>query len=695
MKQLEIPNTETSPKFNFQLKFIIAAVWVAAVSGLFLTLFHSYLLFHSLAELFGILVAFSVFILAYHTRRFPENSLLLFIGVSLLFVGFLELLHLLSYPGMGVFPEFGPNLSTQLWMAAGYLKSISFLAAILLLRHKLKSGMIFGGFIMLAAFLLLSIFYWKIFPSCHLEGKGLTILYKASVYIISTIILLALLLLNAKRAYLSNRVFRLLATSMVCAIGAEMTLTFHLHLHGLMNLVGHLFKIASYYLIYKAVIETGITMPYELLFRDLKLKEEKLQDAQDVLSERFVVRTKELALTETKLKSEISQKRQLEAQLFQSQKMEAIGRLAGGIAHDFNNLLMVILGFGDLALTKVRDKLAPHDELEEIIKAGNQAAALTRQLLAFSRRQILSPRSVNLTDVLDDMKKMIRRIIGEDIEITAKLSPTLWKVRVDPGQMEQIIMNLVVNARDAMPGGGKLTLETRNIHLNDDYAALHTEAKTGPHVMIAISDTGEGMDEETQSHIFEPFFTTKRLGKGTGLGLSTVYGIVKQSNGNIWVYSEPGRGTTFKIYFPRDEEADVSKMESRQLSKASAGSETILLVEDNDPVRELASRVLREKGYTLLMVGSGEEALKVSEQYSGNIHLMLTDIVMPGINGKVLADHLHPIRPEMRVVFMSGYTEETIAHHSILDSDVTYLQKPFMPGQLLSAIRAALDSPPR
>ncbi|MCG2777425.1 MAG: PAS domain S-box protein [Desulfobacterales bacterium] len=389
---------------------------------------------------------------------------------------------------------------------------------------------------------------------------------------------------------------------------------------------------------------------------------------------------------------DITDHKKLEAQLQQAQKMEAIGTLAGGVAHDFNNLLTSILGNAELALMDLGKDNPLYESLKEIIKAGNSAASLTRQLLAFSRKQILQPVVLNLNTVTADIDKMLRRMIGEDIELKTLLEPDLGNVTSDPGQIEQVLINLAANARDAMPQGGKLTIETANVDLEEDYFVNHgVVAVPGPYVMLAVSDTGCGMDKETQSRIFEPFFTTKEKGKGTGLGLSTVYGIVKQSNGYVWVYSEPGRGTTFKIYLSRVKgEAVLLKKEKGPTEKLK-GSEAVLIVEDDAALRNLAQKTLHLYGYSVLEAENGEEALRVSKEHEGPIHLMITDVVMPKMCGKETAERLQPLYPQMKVIYMSGYTDNAIAHHGVLEPGLNFLEKPFTPQGLVRRVREVLD----
>ena len=388
---------------------------------------------------------------------------------------------------------------------------------------------------------------------------------------------------------------------------------------------------------------------------------------------------------------DISEQKKLEAQLSQAQKMEAIGVLAGGVAHDFNNLLTVIIGYAQLALMNVIKDQSLRERIEEIKKAGEKAASLTRQLLAFSRKQIITPRVLDLNELLTGIEKMLGRLIPEDVELLTIPEPALWQVEVDSGQIEQVIMNLAVNARDAMPQGGKLTIETANADLDENYLREHgIEETPGPYVMLAISDTGSGMDKETQEHIFEPFFTTKEVGKGTGLGLSTVYGIVKQSNGFIWVYSEPGKGTTFKVYLPKVK-GDVEPEEKEQTSVDDlGGSETVLIVEDDNRLLKFAQKVLQSYGYRILAAENGEEALKIGKEHEGPIHLMITDVVMPKMGGREAAELLHHY-PQMKVIYMSGYTDNAIVHHGVLAPGLNFLQKPFSPEGLARKVREVLD----
>ena len=388
---------------------------------------------------------------------------------------------------------------------------------------------------------------------------------------------------------------------------------------------------------------------------------------------------------------DITERRTLEQQFRQAQKMEAIGRLAGGIAHDFNNLLMVISGYTQMLLDQLEGESPLRKAATEIEKAADRAASLTRQLLAFSRKQVLSPKVLDLNALVLDNLKMLPRLLGEDIEVVNVPAGDLGRIKADPGQLAQVILNLAVNARDAMPHGGRLILETANARLDESYTQRRTSMPAGEYVVLSISDTGLGMDAETQSHIFEPFFTTKGQ-QGTGLGLSTVYGIVKQSGGYIWVYSEPARGTTFKIYFPRVVEAELPAEAEASAKKAAGGKETILLVEDEATVRELVRRFLERHDYSVLEAENGRAALDIVTQYTGRIHLLVTDIIMPDMNGRELARRLLRLRPGTPVLYMSGYTERTIQQNGELEPGLAFLQKPFTEQTLTEKVRAVLES---
>jgi PAS domain S-box-containing protein len=389
---------------------------------------------------------------------------------------------------------------------------------------------------------------------------------------------------------------------------------------------------------------------------------------------------------------DVTERKHLEDQFRQAQKMEAVGRLAGGVAHDFNNLLMVIGGYAEI----LRDRCAADESLrkdvDEILRATERATTLTRQLLAFSRRQVLELKVLNLNDVVADVEKLLRRLIGEDIELVTRLAPHLGSVKADPSQIEQVLMNLAINARDAMPRGGRLLIETSNVQVDAEFARRHVGLQPGAWVTISVTDTGRGMDADTLAHVFEPFFTTKEKGAGTGLGLATVYGIVKQSGGYISMYSEPGQGTTFTVYLPRTDQTVGAETSVRPAPTANGGRETILLVEDEAGVRDLSAEILRAKGYTILAAANADEALNLAGQHPGTIHLLLTDVVLPGMRGVELAEHLGALRPGIKVVYMSGYTEDAFLHQGDLPPGTAFLQKPFSAALLTRKIREVLDA---
>jgi two-component system cell cycle sensor histidine kinase/response regulator CckA len=410
----------------------------------------------------------------------------------------------------------------------------------------------------------------------------------------------------------------------------------------------------------------------------------------DVTIQKFVLGKRPCGLA---VALDVTESNRMEAQIRQAQKMDAIGSLAGGIAHDFNNLLCVILSYAEMLAADLNPEDPMREALEEILGAGNRAAVLTRQLLAFSRQQILQPRILDLNAVIGGIAKMLRRVVREDVELTIVSGPGLGTVKADAGQLEQVLMNLVVNARDAMPQGGHLTIETANVELDSNSAGTHVDVKPGPYVMLAVTDTGTGMDAATRERIFEPFFTTKENGKGTGLGLSTVFGIVQQSGGNIRVESERGKGTTMRVYLPQADPAATAAMNATPTeTRTLRGSETILLVEDDEPIRTVLRTILERCGYRVLEARGGGEALLLCEQHEGTIHLLLTDMVMPHMSGWQLAGRLGPLRPEMKMLYMSGHADDSIIRHGVPDSGAAFLQKPIKPTGLARKVREVLDS---
>jgi PAS domain S-box-containing protein len=388
---------------------------------------------------------------------------------------------------------------------------------------------------------------------------------------------------------------------------------------------------------------------------------------------------------------DVTERRVLEDQFRQAQKMEAVGRLAGGVAHDFNNLLMVVSGYTEVLLERTERGNPLYPKIEAIQQAADRATTLTRQLLAFSRKQLLELKVVDVNTIVGDMERLLRPLIGEDIELITRLAPDLGRTRADAGQIEQVIMNLVVNSKDAMPDGGKITIQTANVSLDDDLRREHSYIQPGPYVMLSVGDNGHGMDKETQARIFEPFFTTKEKGKGTGLGLSTVYGIVKQSGGYVFVNSEVGRGTTFRIYLPRVEDAAEPLSKERAAQAALGGSETVLLVEDEESVRQLVRETLEAKGYKVLEADQGDAALRIASTHQGAIDMLITDVVMPGMSGRELARQLSTSHPQTKVLYLSGYTEDAIVHQGVLDPGTAFLQKPFTLQALSRKVREVLS----
>ena len=430
-------------------------------------------------------------------------------------------------------------------------------------------------------------------------------------------------------------------------------------------------------------------MIWHVVYR-LRKAEDELQDAHDELERRVSQRTAELAASNDKLAAEAEERKKLNEQLMHSQKMEGIGRLAGGIAHDFNNLLTGIMGYSELAQARLPVDSPVQSDLKQVVSATESAASLTRQLLTFARRQVTEPQVIKLAEITEGITPMLKRVIGADIELTVQSSEDEWNVLADKVQIEQVLMNLVVNAKDAMPEGGKIIVETHNVSLDEGIPS--STLGPGEYVLLSVTDDGHGMDSETASHIFEPFFTTKDKGKGTGLGLPTCYGIISQAGGHIWVYSEPGHGTTFKIYLPRSMAQNQAIPIAAEPTRLRNKGETILLVEDEPMVRALSVESLRSRGYQVVFASNGREAMEWVAKYDGPLDLLITDVVMPEMGGRELCERLKKVRPDTNVLFVSGYTDDAIVHHGILESGLAFLQKPYSPSRLAAKVHEVLET---
>ena len=669
---------------------------LGVICGLYLTRFYSSQLFESVAGIFSIVVACGIFMVAWNSRSIFDNGYFQFLGVAFLFVAGFDLLHTFAFPGSGMFPGADQNLPQQLWLAARYLQASALLIAPLLLGRRLKIHLVFlcyGAFFLLV---LGSIFLWGMFPISYRPAEGFTAFARVSEVVIVLMLAGSLFLLVRQRRHFEEGIFALLVLSTTFALLSGAAFALHGSPTDILNLLGHLCKTISFYVFHNAIIDAGFINPYNLLVMHLRQSETELILANEELESRVRERVAELDQTNSALRGEITErrsaeeeKRKLQMQLLQAQKLDSLGKLAGGVAHDFNNLISAVLGFSELAMESL-DKEQPEWEYVQIINSvGERAAALTNQLLAFSRRQVLEMRVVNLNAIVEDMGKMLRRIIGEDIELTFTSRLPLRNVLADVNQLEQILLNLSINARDAMPAGGKLAIATSETELDEEYCARHEAVKPGRYILLSVTDSGEGMSREILDRIFEPFFTTKEQGKGTGLGLATVYGIVRQHNGHIEVVSEPGRGATFQVYIPAVD--DEMPVEAGLVGIMPRGTETIMVVDDEPYIRRLVEATMAPLGYTIIEASNGQEALQISTICRDNIHLLLTDIVMPGMNGTQLAKLLSAVRTDMKVVYMSGYTDDAITHRGLLEAGAIFIRKPLSPHRLANRIREALD----
>jgi signal transduction histidine kinase/ActR/RegA family two-component response regulator len=638
----------------------VAIACAGVLAALYFLSGRNYLLFHSLVETASVVVGVLLFTVAARMYGSTGTAFLILLGVGFFWPALVDFVHMLAYKGMGVFPAADADLPTQLWILARYIQVAAVLTATFFLGRYLRRwwpAFVVVGLITCAG---LALVFTHVFPAAYVEGTGLTRFKVTSEYAISALWVVSLAVLVRRRRALDTWTVKWLAAAMTLTVASELAFTFYVSVYGLSNFIGHVFKVGAYAAVLVVIIQN------------------MLVSMQRELEER---RHMEEALREN------------EEQLRQAQKMEAIGRLAGGIAHDFNNLLTAVLGYSDLLLA---GDLSPDSDtrthLLEIKRAAERAGVLTKQILAFSRRQALRPTVVSLDRVVAGMEPILRGALGKDIQLRLLRRPDLDYVEIDVEQFEQVIMNLAVNAREAMALGGALTIETANVELDDQYCRSHPETKPGNYVLLAMTDTGIGMDEATLEHLFEPFFTTKAPGTGTGLGLATVYGIVKQSGGSVTVHSERGMGACFKIYLPRND-APVRRVAGRPaLTLAAHGQEIVLVVEDEPAIRSLAERVLGKLGYHVLTASSANAALKIADEYLDDLDLLLTDVVLPGdVQGNDLARELVTRRPSLPVLFMSGYPRDAMVQAGRLPPDINMLEKPFNPRSLATAVRAVLD----
>jgi PAS domain S-box-containing protein len=889
---------QNNRKIIYTLTAIVAGL-VLYASSLF-----SYVLFHSMAELFSIIIAAGIFVIAWNTRKFRPNAFLLFFGLASLFIGFIDLMHTLAYKGMSVFPGSGSNLSTQLWVAGRYMQAVSLFIAPFFLGRRVRVVPVAVVYFIATVLVLLSI-YHGLFPVTFIEGKGLTPFKVTSEYIISAILILAIINLRKKHDLVERRVLNLLLWAIGAAIASEMAFTFYKDVYGFFSTLGHYCKIGSFYLIYAAIIRTNLVEPFVLMHDEIdrrkktetalretterlssvmdsinaliyvadmetymllfvneygrniwgeivgktcwktlhegqsgpcafctnarllnadgmptgvyvwefqntkngrwfdcrdqairwsdgrlvrmeiatditerKRAEEMLcgttaevydlynnapcgyhllnkdgvfvcinntelswlgYDMEDVvgkmkftdmlspmgarvyrkhfpqLEEGGYIKDIELEMVRkdgtimpvllgaTAVKdetgtlvmsritvSDITDFKKLESQLRQAQKMEAIGQLAGGIAHDFNNIMSAIINYAYLIKNCMNEDDPLRDQIEQIGALSMKASEITRGLLAFSRKNIVNLMPLHINKVLLDTGKMLSKFIGEDIQINFRLSDKNLTIMADSSNIEQVIINLATNARDAMPEGGSLTIETDLVIIDDAYIHMHGFGTRGTYALLSVTDTGIGMDEKTRQRIFEPFFTTKELGKGTGLGLAIIYGIVKQHEGYITVYSEPGTGTTFRVYFPLVNAA-VPEVKEIKPSDLTGRAETILVAEDEAAVRNSERIILEKSGYRVIEAVNGDDAIEKYEEYKNNIDLLLLDVIMPKKNGKEAYEEIKKITPGIKVIFTSGYSAEIIDKKGIITDGFYHILKPVSPDKLLSTIKEALQ----
>lgn len=668
---------------------------VALFGGLYLSSLYSNLLFHTLIEVSSISIAFALCMLTWSVREHLSNNYLKIVGIGFAIIGLIDLHHTIAYKGMNVFATEGANMATQFWLAGRYVQAATLLVAPLVLGRNLGLVPIIAVYSFLALGLIASIVTGH-FPKVYEEGTGLTEFKITSEYVVIAILFAALFLLIRKRAFFDINVLRFMAAAIVVTALSEFAFASYADVSDLTNMIGHYLKFISYYFVYAAIFVIGVQKPLDLTFRELQQSKEQLHKTHDILEERVAERTSELFATNQQLTSEIAErgraeeeKKQLEAHLIRAQKMDAVGQLAGGVAHDFNNILCAMIGFCALAKRKTSPDSGAIEFLDDILALTEKASVLTKGLLSFSRKQIVSMKPVNLNSAVIAFGKIIQRVIGDNIHLTIKPADNHLIIMADSGQIDQILMNLSANARDAMPAGGSLTISLELMKMDDSYIAAHGFGAPGRYALLSVSDTGIGMDKDTQAQIFDPFFTTKEPGKGTGLGLAIIYTIVKNHNGFINVYSEIGTGTTFRIFLPAVDM--IVEQTAIAGSLWAGGSEIILLAEDDAATRRAARIILESAGYTVIEAVDGIEAIEQYSRHRNEIGLVVIDIIMPRKSGPAAYEEIAKLAPGVKVIFTSGYTSDLINAAQLLEEGLHFLSKPYSPGDLLREIRHALD----
>ena len=686
-------------------RHVLVLLGTAAAAGslLYFVQRYHYLLFHLSVELFAIVVAFSLSMVGWYSRRLAPDGYVLVLGTAFFCVGLVDAAHTLVFPGMGLVGAESARRTIEFWLIARLLQALGMaLAPLAIGRPPIRPAYVVGGWGALTGLLLVTTLVWPGLPAVYVEGVGLTRFKIAAEYGIVLLFGLGAWQAYARRASMESDVRWLVGSAALLMIAGELAMTRFSLLQSFPNFLGHLFKFLAFHQLLRAVVETGFTSPHALLYRDLATSRNALARANEELEARISRRTAALFVANEHLRAEIGEREQAirdlraaeqalhqsEEQLRQVQKMEAVGQLAGGIAHDFNNILSVTLGYGEMALDclpKVHPARAP---VMHICEAVQRAAALTRQLLQFSRKQVLAPRVVDLCHLVAGFTDMLRRLIGERIDLVVRSPAEPLRVSADVGQIEQVLMNLVVNARDAMPEGGTITIELAAAHLDEEFVRSHPESATGPWVRLSVREAVTGMDDDTKLRVFEPFFTTKQMGRGVGLGLSTVYGIVRQHGGVIDVESQPGRGSTFHVWLPR---ATTDAPEETSAGDARATGfrrhETVLLVEDDPLLRDLVATMLGTFGCEVLVAAGAQAAMAYADRPGQRIDLLLTDVIMPGPNGRELFERLAARHPSLKVLYMSGYPADVIAHEGRLDPGLHFLPKPFS----MADLRAKID----